>query len=104
MALKNPYKQGGMFEGVSHLLFENAKHLRKKMTAPEMALWLHLRAGINGFKFRRQHPIGLYIADFYCHKVKLIIEVNGSIHNQEDIKETDRIRENELKNMGIHCN
>jgi cyclase len=100
MALKNPYKQGGMFEGASHLLFENAKHLRKNMTASEMALWLRLREGINGFKIRRQHPIGLYVADFYCHKAKLIIEVDGSIHNQDDIKDTDRIRENDLKKWG----
>ena len=100
MALKNPYKSGGMFEGASHLLFENAKYLRKNMTASEMALWLHLREGINGFNIRRQHPIGLYVADFYCHKVKLIVEVDGSIHNQDDIKETDRIRENDLKKWG----
>ena len=100
MTLKNPYKQGGMFEGASHLLFENAKQLRKNMTAAEMALWLHLRAGVNGFKFRRQHPIGLYIADFYCHKVKLIVEVVGSIHNQDDIKVADQIRENDLQKWG----
>ena len=44
-----------MFEGASHLLFENAKQLRKNMTAAEMALWLHMRLGINGFKFRRSY-------------------------------------------------
>ena len=96
----NPYKQGGMFEGASHLIFENAKHLRKNMTAAEMCLWLHLRDGLNGFKFRRQHPVGLYIADFYCHKAKLIIEVDGSVHNKKDIKELDEIKENELVKWG----
>ena len=89
-----------MFEGASHLIFENAKQLRKNMTAAEMCLWLHLRAGMNGCKFRRQHPIGLYIADFYCHKIKLVVEVDGSIHKQADIKETDQIRENELQKWG----
>jgi very-short-patch-repair endonuclease len=54
----------------------------------------------HGYKFRRQHPIGLYIADFYCHKAKLVIEVDGSIHNLNDIKEFDEIRENELVNRG----
>jgi very-short-patch-repair endonuclease len=100
MSLKNPYKQGGMFEGASYLIFENAKHLRKNMTAAEMALWSHLRKGVNGLKFRRQHPIGLFIADFYCHKVKLIIEVDGSIHNDAAIKEADAIRQAELERWG----
>jgi hypothetical protein len=67
MSLKNPYKKGGMFEGASYLLFERAKRLRKNMTAAETVLWMHIKTGINGFKFRRQHPIGQYIADFYCH-------------------------------------
>lgn len=89
-----------MFEGASHLLFEKAKQLRKNMTAAEMCLWLYLRAGINGFKFRRQHSIGLYIADFYCHKVKLVVEVDGSIHKQDEIKDADRIRETELAKWG----
>jgi imidazole glycerol-phosphate synthase subunit HisF len=96
----NPYKQGGMFEGASHLIFENAKKLRRNMTAAETFLWQHLRAGLNGFKFRRQHPIGLYIADFYCHKVRLIIEVDGSIHNLSDIKDSDELREGELMKWG----
>jgi len=100
MALKNSYKQGGMFEGASHLIFKNAKELRKNMTAAEMALWLHLREGLNGFKFRRQHPIGLYIADFYCHKVKLIIEIDGSIHSKVEVRENDNLREGELQKWG----
>ena len=100
MTLKNPYKQGGMFEGASHIIFTNAKHLRKNMTDAETILWVHLKRGINGIKFRRQHPIGLYIADFYCHKAKLIIEVDGSIHNNEDVKESDELRQKELENWG----
>ncbi len=100
MSLKNPYKEGGMFEGASHLIFANAKHLRKNMTAAETVLWMHLKNGINGFKTRRQHPIGLYIADFYCHKVKLIVEVDGSIHNNADIKEADELRQKELERWG----
>jgi very-short-patch-repair endonuclease len=79
MSLKNPYKPGGMFEGASRLIFANAKHLRKNMTATETVLWMYLKVGIDGFKFRRQHPIGLYIADFYCHKAKLIVEVDQFI-------------------------
>jgi very-short-patch-repair endonuclease len=100
MALKNPYKAGGMFEGASNLIFENAKQLRKNMTDAEIALWIHLKGGINGFKFRRQHPIGFYIADFFCHKVKLIIEIDGSIHNNIEVKEIDEKRQAELENWG----
>ena len=89
-----------MFEGASHILFENATQLRKNMTAAEMSLWLHLRKGLNGYKFRRQHPIGVYIADFYCHKAKLIIELDGSIHNQENVKINDAIRQADLEKWG----
>jgi very-short-patch-repair endonuclease len=100
MAQKNPYKAGEMFEGASHLIFENAKQLRKNMTAAEVALWIHLKAGVHGFKFRRQHPIGLYIADFYCHKVRLIVELDGSIHNDITVKENDERRQIELEKWG----
>ncbi len=99
MTLKNPYKAGGMFEGASYLIFENAKQLRKNMTAAETALWMHLRKGVSGYKFRRQHPIGLYIADFYCHKVKLIVEIDGTIHNRKDIQEHDEKRQKDLTEM-----
>ena len=91
-----------MFEGASHLIFANAKYLRKNMTAAETVLWMHLRKGINGFKFRRQHRIGLYIADFYCHKVKLIVEVDGLIHNEPEVKQSDNIRQKELEAWGYN--
>ncbi len=100
MTLKNPYKQGGMFEGATNLIFENAKHLRKNLTEAENILWNHLRKGINGFKFRRQHPIGIYIADFFCHKAKLVIELDGSVHNNEDVKVNDEMRQKDLQNWG----
>ena len=100
MSLKSPYKPGGMFEGASNIIFENARNLRENMTAAEMNLWMHLREGINGFKFRRQHPIFLFIADFYCHKVKLIVEIDGYFHNDKIVQEGDRLRTVELEKMG----
>lgn len=100
MTLKYPYKQGGMFEGATHHIFENAKHLRKNITETENILWNHLRKGINGFKFRRQHPIGIYIADFFCHKAKLVIELDGSVHNKEDVKVNDDMRQKVFQNWG----
>ena len=93
MGDKGPYKKGGMFEGASHIIFENAKHLRNTMTDAETVLWMHLKQKIEGCKFRRQHPVGLFIADFYCHKAKLVIEVDGSIHNLPDIKKNDEEKE-----------
>ena len=100
MSDKNPYKKGGMFESASFLLFEKAKQLRNKMTGAEEALWIHLKKGINGNRFRRQHPIGNYIVDFFCYKVKLIIEIYGSVHNDEDIKKNDIIKQNDLEKLG----
>ena len=89
-----------MFEGASFLLFENAKQLRNKMTFAEEVMWMHLKKGISGYKFRRQHPIGTYVADFFCHKAKLIIEVDGSIHNNDEIKKHDFIRDSDLEKLG----
>jgi very-short-patch-repair endonuclease len=55
--------------------------MRREPTPPERTLWLALRNGaLNGFKFRRQQPIGRYIADFYCSQAKLVVEVDGATH------------------------
>ena len=89
-----------MFHGANSLLFEKAKQLRNKLTAAETVLWMHLKKGINGLKFRRQHPFGIYIADFYCHKIKLVIEVDGSIHNDPEIRKADEIRQKDIEEMG----
>jgi imidazole glycerol-phosphate synthase subunit HisF len=96
----SPFKNGGMFEGASHLIFANARLLRKNMTAAETVLWMYLKAGVNDCKFRRQHPIGIYIADFYCHEAKLVLEVDGSIHNLDEVKQNDKEKETYLINNG----
>lgn len=59
-----------------------ARKLRKDMSLPEVMLWQRLRGQATGFRFRRQHPIGGYIADFYCSSLKLVIEVDGEVHGQ----------------------
>jgi very-short-patch-repair endonuclease len=57
---------------------QRAIELRQTSSVPERILWEHLRAGrLNGLKFRRQHPLGPFIADFYCHKAGLVVEVDG---------------------------
>ena len=74
------------------------RSLRRNITDGEYALWFWLRNNELGCKFRRQVSIGSFIVDFYCHKLKLIIEVDGGIHN--DQIEYDNRRENWLKSQG----
>ena len=72
------------------------------MTEAETILWNELKnRKFNGLKFRRQHPIQQYIADFYCHEKRLVIEVDGDIHNGGDQNEHDLNRSAELDRLGI---
>ena len=81
---------------------ENAIRLRKNETPAEKHLWKMLRnRNLLGLKFRRQHPIARFIADFYCAELKLVIEIDGSIHEREDIIKYDLERENYLKELGL---
>lgn len=61
-----------MFYGANNIIFKNANELRAKMTEAEMLLWGKLKGNSLGVRFRRQHPLDNYIANFYCHKHKLI--------------------------------
>jgi very-short-patch-repair endonuclease len=79
-----------------------AKQLRKIMTGPEKILWEKLRnRKICRFKFRRQHPVWIYIADFYCPELMIAIEIDGPIHLSGEKKEQDRNRDTELNRFGI---
>jgi cyclase len=91
-----------MFSGADKLLFERAAKLRRQQTFAEEILWNYLRTKPLGFKFRRQHPFSVYILDFYCHELKLAIEVDGSIHNIEEVKENDEIRQKQLEQNCIN--
>jgi len=90
-----------MFLGASNLIFENAKRLRSNSTHAEIILWGYLNSNQLGVKFRRQHPINDYIADFYCHAHKLIIEVDGGIHNEPDVLANDIARQQHLESFGL---
>lgn len=83
------------------LIFKRAEELRQKLTPAEELLWNYLRQGQQKIKFRRQHPASNYIIDFYAHKVKLAIELDGSIHNLEHVKRNDRERQTHLESFGI---
>jgi very-short-patch-repair endonuclease len=79
-----------------------AKELRRNMTPSEKVLWQGLRSHkIAGYKFRRQHPIRYYIADFYCHEARLVIEVDGPIHDRIDRREHDQQRNGVIEDFGI---
>lgn len=90
-----------MFYGASPLIFERAKRLRNHVMHTEMILWNYLKNNQSGYRFRRQHPLGNYIVDFYCHKLKLIIEADGSIHNSKEAKIADEERQKNLEAEGI---
>jgi imidazole glycerol-phosphate synthase subunit HisF len=90
-----------MFYGAGPIIFELAKKLRNNVTPTEMILWGNLREHFPDLKFRRQHPIAIYIADFYCHSLKLIIELDGSIHNLSDVKTNDIVRQKDLEDLGL---
>jgi very-short-patch-repair endonuclease len=72
------------------------------MTLPEVALWQALRTRPGGFKFRRQHPIGGYVADFACLSARLLIEVDGEVHSDHEVATTDRLRQSDLEATGFH--
>jgi len=82
-------------------LFSFSKELRENETPSEKELWKHLRKNLLGVKFRRQHPIGNYIADFYCHPARLIVELDGEYHQTEDQKRYDSSREEVLSQLGV---
>ncbi|MBD0276600.1 MAG: endonuclease domain-containing protein [Flavisolibacter sp.] len=91
-----------LFHGASPKLFENARGLRKQLTKAESLLWTELRnRKLNRLKFRRQHPIDKYVADFYCAEINLIIELDGSIHGESEIIQYDGTRTKELNKLGI---
>jgi MurNAc alpha-1-phosphate uridylyltransferase len=90
-----------MHYGASKLLFQRAEELRKYCTWEEEIIWGYLSGNKLGVKFRRQHPILFYIADFYCHQLKLVIEIDGGIHNREDVKINDATRQKEIEALGI---
>jgi very-short-patch-repair endonuclease len=71
------------------------------MTLPEVLLWRELRARPNGIKFRRQHPAGPYVLDFYCEAGRLAIEVDGAVHGMGDLPERDEVRDEWLREAGI---
>ena len=97
-----PNYQEGMWKGAPSSSFLKAQELRKNETDAEKILWERLRNNqLKGYKFRRQHPISLFIADFYCHQLKLIVEIDGEYHNLPEQIEKDLERTQILESNGL---
>jgi len=90
-----------MFYESSPIIFANARELRNKPTSTEIIFWNLIKQNFPGFRFKRQHPISQYIADFYCHKLMLVIEIDGSIHRTEEAKESDLIRDEFMESLNL---
>ena len=81
-------------------LHHRAREFRKNPTLAEQTLWQYLKARkLAGLKFRRQHAVGPFIVDFYCHALQLVIEVDGEVHKQQ--QEYDEQREIWLREQGL---
>jgi very-short-patch-repair endonuclease len=81
-------------------LEQRAKELRQEATPAEQVLWNALQSRrLDGHKFRRQHPVGRFILDFYCAKSRLCVEVDGEVHEQQ--RDRDMARDATLFYYGI---
>ncbi len=78
-----------------------ARQFRRELSDAEARLWLRLKGKPEGVHFRKQHPVGPSIVDFYCARAKLVIEVEGQIHNVEEVAARDEKRLKFLEELGL---
>jgi very-short-patch-repair endonuclease len=81
-------------------ILQRSRDFRHPLTPAEAKVWQEVRSRQLGFKIRRQHPIGRFIADFYCAEAKLVIEIDGDVHAQLSQEEHDRARDAWLAERG----
>lgn len=91
----------GIHYGTPQEIFQIAERLRRDMTEAEKRIWERVCKNQLGVRIRRQHPIWKFIADFYCHELKLVIEVDGKIHVQPENKADDISRDLILSDFKI---
>ena len=91
-----------MFYTASRNTFEKARLLRNNMTEAEKMIWDKLKnKQVFNARFRRQHPIGIFIVDFYCHEFKLAIEIDGEIHLEKEVIDYDDGRTHDIEKLGV---
>ena len=88
-----------MFYNAKRSIFQNACDLRQNMTEAEKHLWSRLKKSQLGVRFKAQHPIDIFVVDFYCHQSKLVVEVDGEIHLSQ--KDYDEGRTAELERFDL---
>ena len=84
-----------------YVIKEKRQELRNNATLPEKFLWKYIKGKQLGYRFRRQHSIGKYIADFYCPELHLNVEVDGRFHGEELMVERDAKRDVYFKSVGL---
>ncbi|MDQ3022345.1 MAG: endonuclease domain-containing protein [Bacteroidota bacterium] len=98
----NRTSDADFFKNAKPEIFASGRKLRKQMTAAEIILWRELRGKkVNGLRFRRQHPVSRFVVDFYCHEKKLVIELDGEVHDSKEAKEKDESRTFALESLGL---
>jgi cyclase len=93
--------RSNMHLGAPAAIFSRARELRKNLTPAEKHLWQFLRDNQLGRKIRQQHPMILYVVDYYCHAARLVIEIDGHIHSLSSVKLTDIEKEKNITDHGI---
>ena len=94
-------REGSTIRGTTEEVIAAARQLRTTMTPAEHRLWERLRAKrFHDLSFRRQHPVGPFILDFWCPSCKLVIEVDGTIHDEVEQAQHDQLRSERLRNYG----
>ena len=79
-----------------------ARNLRRALSLPEVIVWQNLRGRrLEGIRFRRQHPVGRYVLDFYCDEARLAVEIDGQQHTMEDRPERDAERDAWVALQGV---
>ena len=102
LLMKKP-RERSMFYEANTKTFRNARLLRASETPAEKLLWTYLcKKQLSGFRFKRQHPVSNYVADFYCHRAKLVIEIDETYHNSRQQKLYDKIRNEDMRALGLH--
>ena len=88
--------------GAKPALLKAAADLRKNMTRSEIILWEQLKnKKLENVRFRRQHPIGVFVVDFFCYEAMLVVELDGEVHNDSYQKERDIERTRMLNDLGV---
>lgn len=99
--MKNNFPRFEVSESIRRRMVEAARQFRKEQTESERSLWQALRGNqLDGLIFRRQQPIGLFVVDFYNSNYRLVIEVDGPIHEFQ--KHTDQERQAILEVLGLN--